>query len=95
MSRRALGWRTRRDGLTAAGVPLECHAHADHGRLGFGKVVGKAGDIGRRHACDALDVSRGEFLGAFGELLEADRVLVHPLAVDKAVLDQRGDDPHG
>ena len=76
-------------------MPLERHAHADHGRLRLGEVMGEAGDISGRNAGDTLDVSRGELLGALGELLEADRVSIDPLAVDKAVVDHRGDHAHG
>src|SRR6476619_4177627 len=76
-------------------MPLERHAHADDGRLSLGELVRKAGNISRRNAGDTLDVSRGELLGALGELFEADRVSIDPLAVDKTVVDHRGDHAHG
>ena len=76
-------------------MPLERNAHADDGRLGLGEVMSETRDIGGGNAGDPLDVSRRELPGALGKLLEADGVLLDPLAVHEPVLDHRGDDAHG
>src|SRR5437867_2984475 len=81
----------RADGLPAAGMTLECDPHADDRGLDGGELTREPRDVVCRYAGHLLDIVGRELRGAGGKLGKAHRVLLHPILVDMATSDQRGD----